>query len=64
MHFFHEYMANNIFIMIVSLTLKCGEVISFVTTCKTKYIDYVDSRGAYISGERNVHNELVSMPLV
>ena len=30
MHFFHEYMAKNIFIMVVSLTLKRGEVISFV----------------------------------
>ena len=34
-----------------------------MTTCKTKYIDYVDSRRAFISGERNVHNELVTMPL-
>ena len=30
MHFFHEDMVKNIFIMIVSLPLKCGEVKAFV----------------------------------
>ena len=35
-----------------------------MTTCKTDY-EYkrTDSRRAFISGERNVHNELVTMPL-
>ena len=27
------------------------------------YIEYVDSRRAVISGERNVHKELIAMPL-
>ena len=30
---------------------------------KKTCIDYIDSRRAVISGERNVHKELVTMPL-
>ena len=33
------------------------------TNYEYMYIYYVDSRRAIISGERNVHKELVTMPL-
>ena len=71
MYFFHEDMAKNIFIMTVPLTLKCGYVKSFVKGPLRQHVkqitdtnvDYVDSRRAVISGERNVYKELVTMPL-